>query len=92
MYFTHIYICEADSYAIVLHSYHQAADYSYPPEYWGEVSGSAKDLIDHLLVVDPVQRYTCEQVLNHPWMTNTIGEDRFVVCVSVCCLLLCGTR
>ncbi|ERE74519.1 serine/threonine-protein kinase DCLK3 [Cricetulus griseus] len=29
---------------------------------------SAKDLVRHLLVVDPKKRYTAHQVLQHPWI------------------------
>ena len=28
----------------------------------------AKDFVDHLLVVNVNDRYTCEQALNHPWL------------------------
>lgn len=29
---------------------------------------AAKDLVRHLLVVDPKKRYTAHQVLQHPWI------------------------
>jgi calcium/calmodulin-dependent protein kinase I len=33
-------------------------------------------LLAHLLVVDPSQRFSCEQVLEHPWMTQpAVGAD-----------------
>lgn len=31
-------------------------------------STAAKDLVRHLLVVDPKKRYTAHQVLQHPWI------------------------
>ena len=30
--------------------------YEYPSPYWDEISAEAKDLIDHILVVDPERR------------------------------------
>mmetsp|Transcript_2606 Transcript_2606/g.3461 ORF Transcript_2606/g.3461 Transcript_2606/m.3461 type:complete len:374 (+) Transcript_2606:75-1196(+) len=36
-------------------------------EGWDRVSDDAKDLILHLLVVNPKERYTAEQALEHPW-------------------------
>ena len=44
------------------------ADYEFHEEYWCEVSEEAKDLIRHLLKVNPVERYTAEEALNHPWV------------------------
>lgn len=35
---------------------------------WKAVSDNAKDIIKHLLVVDPSQRLTIQGVLDHPWM------------------------
>lgn len=34
---------------------------------WDDVSDTAKDLISHLLVVDPAERYTAKQALAHPF-------------------------
>lgn len=36
--------------------------------YWDNISDSAKDLIKHLLVVDPDERYDADQALEHPWI------------------------
>jgi hypothetical protein len=46
----------------------KAGDYSFPSPYWTEISSSAKDLIRHLLCVDPVKRYSATDVLRHPWV------------------------
>ncbi|XP_069469022.1 ribosomal protein S6 kinase alpha-6 [Ambystoma mexicanum] len=35
---------------------------------WDTVSDAAKDLLSHMLHVDPHQRYTAEQVLKHTWI------------------------
>lgn len=45
----------------------KTADYDFNPKFWSDVSEEAKDLIRHLLVVDPKQRLTSEQALAHPW-------------------------
>ena len=44
--------------------------YDFPEPYWTEISDSAKDLVRKLLTVDPRQRYTAAQVLQHPWITG----------------------
>ncbi|XP_042336421.1 ribosomal protein S6 kinase alpha-6 isoform X2 [Sceloporus undulatus] len=36
---------------------------------WDTVSDAAKDLLSHMLHVDPHQRYTAEQVLKHSWIS-----------------------
>lgn len=38
--------------------------------YWDNVSEEAMDLIRHLLVVNPAERFTAEQVLAHPWVSG----------------------
>jgi len=35
---------------------------------WDHISSGAKDLIRHLIVVDPDSRYDTDQLLNHPWV------------------------
>jgi len=37
---------------------------------WNKRSELSKDLIRKMLTVDPSKRYTLEQTLNHPWMTQ----------------------
>lgn len=46
----------------------KAGDYSFPSPYWTDISASAKDLIRHLLCVDPLKRYSATDVLRHPWV------------------------
>jgi len=38
----------------------------FPDPYWSEISAEAKDLVNKLLTVDPKQRFTAQQVLQHP--------------------------
>ena len=47
----------------------QDSEYEFPEEEWGCVSDQAKDLIRHLLVKDPLLRYSASEVLTHPWVS-----------------------
>ncbi|KAG0046091.1 hypothetical protein BGZ83_008718 [Gryganskiella cystojenkinii] len=42
--------------------------YSFLSPWWDEISSSVKDLITHLLCVNPDERYTIDQFLAHPWI------------------------
>jgi len=45
------------------------ADYSFTPfEFWRTVSQNAREFIKRCLTVDPVQRMTSHQALQHPWI------------------------
>jgi calcium/calmodulin-dependent protein kinase I len=50
------------------------ADYDYPEDYWDEISDTAKNFIDRLLVVDPAKRMTTSQALAHPWLDGKASE------------------
>ncbi|KAF8222714.1 Pkinase-domain-containing protein [Tricholoma matsutake] len=43
--------------------------YSFLSPWWDDISSLAKNLITHLLCVDPAQRYTIDEFLAHPWCT-----------------------
>ncbi|KAG6911684.1 hypothetical protein DXG01_007934 [Tephrocybe rancida] len=45
--------------------------YTFLSPWWDDISHPAKDLITHLLCVDPAQRYTIDEFLNHPWCTSS---------------------
>ncbi|KAI0952025.1 hypothetical protein AcV7_007954 [Taiwanofungus camphoratus] len=47
--------------------------YTFLSPWWDTISASAKDLITHLLCVDPAQRYTIDEFLAHPWCTAAPG-------------------
>ncbi|KAI8137759.1 kinase-like domain-containing protein [Fennellomyces sp. T-0311] len=44
--------------------------YTFLSPWWDPISDAAKDLITHLLCVDPDKRYTVEEFLRHPWITK----------------------
>eukprot|EP00742_Colponemidia_sp_Colp-10_P006479 GILJ01006941.1.p1 GENE.GILJ01006941.1~~GILJ01006941.1.p1 ORF type:complete len:563 (+),score=73.58 GILJ01006941.1:1062-2750(+) len=51
------------------------ATFSFPSPWWDSISDLAKDLVSHLLVKDVTQRYTADQVLNHPWIMGVNTPD-----------------
>jgi calcium/calmodulin-dependent protein kinase (CaM kinase) II/calcium/calmodulin-dependent protein kinase I len=46
----------------------RSAAFDFHPKYWSAISEEAKDLIRHLLCVNPLQRYNVDQALAHPWL------------------------
>mmetsp|Transcript_28725 Transcript_28725/g.48266 ORF Transcript_28725/g.48266 Transcript_28725/m.48266 type:complete len:394 (+) Transcript_28725:58-1239(+) len=50
------------------------AEFDYPPDYWDEISDSAKNFINRLLVVDPAKRMSTKQALEHPWLAGAAPE------------------
>lgn len=44
--------------------------YTFPDEFWSEISASAKDLIRQMMCVDPNTRLTMAGVLEHPWLAR----------------------
>jgi len=51
-------------------------NYTYPSPHWDNISGLAKDLIDHLLVLNPNKRFSAEDTLNHPWLKGADVPDK----------------
>lgn len=41
--------------------------YTMPSPYWDSVSEEAKDVVRRLIVVEPSERLTASEALNHPW-------------------------
>lgn len=50
--------------------------FSYPSPYWDHISADCKDLINHLLVVDPSARYSPQQALEHPWILQNANHQK----------------
>ncbi|CAN0238841.1 unnamed protein product [Pylaiella littoralis] len=48
----------------------KAGEYDFPTPFWDDVEPGAKDMIRCLLVLDPEERYSAEQLLQHPWVTQ----------------------
>jgi len=48
--------------------------YHFHSPYWDGISKEAKDLISKLLVVDPKQRLTAEQALQHDWFQKAVDK------------------
>ncbi|TFK52945.1 Pkinase-domain-containing protein [Heliocybe sulcata] len=48
-----------------------AGDYKFEPvEYWANVSDTAKEFVAYCLTIDPNQRPTAEDALNHRWLAD----------------------
>ncbi|EED91997.1 predicted protein, partial [Thalassiosira pseudonana CCMP1335] len=45
-------------------------EFEFDEEHWGDISDGAKDLISSLLVTDPTERASAEEILAHPWMNT----------------------
>lgn len=46
-------------------------EYTFLSPWWDDISKEAKDLVSHLLTVNPDSRYTIEEFLDHPWITQS---------------------
>ncbi|KAG8136440.1 putative Calcium-calmodulin-dependent serine protein [Naja naja] len=44
------------------------------PRQWSHISESAKDLVRRMLMLDPAERITVYEALNHPWLKE---RDRY---------------
>ena len=47
-----------------------SANYTFYPHLFDNISVEAKDLIQKCLKVEPSERISAEEILNHPWLTN----------------------
>merc|ERR1711868_294302 len=52
------------------------AEYEFDSPYWDEISDSAKDFINHLMEKSPVKRYTCDEALDHPWISGGMASTK----------------
>ncbi|XP_039631217.1 calcium/calmodulin-dependent protein kinase type 1B [Polypterus senegalus] len=51
-------------------------EYEFDSPFWDDISESAKDFIRHLLQKDPAMRYTCQQALQHPWISGGTALEK----------------
>ncbi|KAJ1987952.1 MAPK-activated protein kinase Srk1 [Dimargaris cristalligena] len=49
--------------------------YTFLSPWWDDISDSAKDLISHLLTVNPHDRYSIDEFLAHPWCRIRLSSD-----------------
>ncbi|KAF2075285.1 hypothetical protein CYY_003414 [Polysphondylium violaceum] len=54
------------------------AVFEFPESKFAHISNEAKDLIKRLLNVNPIKRYTCQQIISHPWYNNNISLDSLI--------------
>lgn len=47
-------------------------NFDFQDDAWIGISDGAKDLIRHLLVLDPAKRFTMAEILNHHWVTGAL--------------------
>ncbi|GFS09821.1 serine/threonine-protein kinase Chk2 [Elysia marginata] len=50
--------------------------YSFPNQYWEDVSETAIDLMKKMMVVDPKKRLTFDEVLAHPWLQDETMKQK----------------
>uniref|UniRef100_G1SHG7 Calcium/calmodulin-dependent protein kinase type 1B n=1 Tax=Oryctolagus cuniculus TaxID=9986 RepID=G1SHG7_RABIT len=55
------------------------ASYEFDSPFWDDISESAKDFIRHLLERDPQKRFTCQQALQHLWISGDAASDRDIL-------------
>nr|XP_046181840.1 serine/threonine-protein kinase DCLK2-like isoform X3 [Oncorhynchus gorbuscha] len=54
----------------------------FPAPYWDNVTDSAKELIGRMLQVNVEARYTAQDILSHPWVTDDSMENNMKMEVS----------
>ncbi|XP_020484419.2 serine/threonine-protein kinase DCLK2 isoform X2 [Labrus bergylta] len=47
----------------------------FPSPYWDNITDSAKELIGKMLTVNAEARYTAQDILSHPWVTDDTGME-----------------
>nr|XP_058906006.1 calcium/calmodulin-dependent protein kinase type 1B isoform X2 [Kogia breviceps] len=55
------------------------ASYEFDSPFWDDISESAKDFIRHLLERDPQKRFTCQQALQHLWISGDTAFDKDIL-------------
>ncbi|KAH0786004.1 calcium/calmodulin-dependent protein kinase type 1 [Histomonas meleagridis] len=52
-------------------------DYNFDGPEWEDVSEGAKDLIFHMMRVDPSERITAQEALEHPWIRRYLESEQY---------------
>lgn len=50
--------------------------YEFHSPYWDDISESARELIVHMIQVDQEKRFSAQEVLDHPWVSDDEALDR----------------
>eukprot|EP01038_Epipyxis_sp_PR26KG_P007649 gene7649-10410_t len=48
----------------------------FPEKKWSNISASVKDLIEQLLIIDPMKRFTAKQAVKHPWFRDQYMKQK----------------
>jgi len=59
----------------VLFSMIKSGEYHFDDQYWKGISSSAKNLISKMLVVNPNDRHSAKQLLEHAWITTQASDQ-----------------
>lgn len=52
-------------------------DYKFLSPWWDEISTEVKDLINKMLITNPVERITIEEIWNHPWIKDCNNDIEY---------------
>jgi len=52
----------------------KSGKFDFPDQSWANISPEVKDLLSHILEVDPKKRYTPEMMIAHPWFAKDLTE------------------
>eukprot|EP00002_Diphylleia_rotans_P031031 TRINITY_DN6425_c0_g1_i1.p1 TRINITY_DN6425_c0_g1~~TRINITY_DN6425_c0_g1_i1.p1 ORF type:complete len:339 (-),score=81.84 TRINITY_DN6425_c0_g1_i1:153-1169(-) len=52
-----------------------SGNFSFPEPWWDDISDSAKDLIKRMLTVEPAERITASEAMQHPWLLGESAND-----------------
>lgn len=52
----------------------RVGEFDYPKEEWDHISKEAKDLVAHMLTVEPKNRYSAVECLAHPWFQKHVEK------------------
>jgi calcium/calmodulin-dependent protein kinase I len=58
------------------------AKYEFPEPEWNYISDTAKDFIKKLLVLDPKDRMTADQALEHPFLSSSSSSNNKLLSIE----------